>query len=136
MQHVVLLPKLCHLTYLVSKVSNAVFNIWLVTHINLSLILIIIMMDQMSSVEDHTTHIVLECHQDADNDRILNIRRSVSGIIHTLLGVSVCWKVQIQPAIASDSTDGEIRCMYNAVKKTKVIRRYMEALALYTALQH
>ena len=39
--------------------------------------------------------------------------------------------VQIQPAIASDSTDGEIRCTYKAVKKTKVIRRYMEALALY-----
>ena len=34
--------------------------------------------------------------------------------------------------MASDSTDGEIRCMYKAVKKTKVIRRYMEALALYT----
>ena len=54
------------------------------------------------------------------------------GIIHTLLGVSVCWKVQIRPAIASDSTDGESICIYKAVKKTKVIRRYMEALALYT----
>ena len=54
------------------------------------------------------------------------------GIIHTLLGVAVCWKVYIQLAIASDSTDGETRCMYKAVKKTKVIRRYMEALALHT----
>ena len=53
------------------------------------------------------------------------------GIIHTLLGVAVCWKLQIQPAIASDSTDGEIRCIYKAVKKTKVIRRYMEALSLH-----
>ena len=57
-------------------------------------------------VEDHTTQNCLECHQDIDHARILNIRRSVSGIIHTLLGVTVCWKVQIQPAIASDSTDG------------------------------
>ena len=54
------------------------------------------------------------------------------GIIHTLLDVAVCWKVKIQPAIESDSTDGEIRCMYKAVKKTKVIRGYMEALALHT----
>ena len=52
-------------------------------------------------------------------------------IIHTLLGVAVCWKVQIQPAIASNSTTGEIRYMYKSVKKTKVIQKYKEALALY-----
>ena len=34
--------------------------------------------------------------------------------------------------MASDSTDGEIRCMYKSVKKIQVIRRYMEDLALYT----
>ena len=39
--------------------------------------------------EDNTTHNFLECHQDADHARILNIRRSVLGIIHTLLGVAV-----------------------------------------------
>ena len=38
----------------------------------------------------------------------------------------------MQPAIAYDSTDGEIRCMYKSVKKTKFIQRCMEALALYT----
>ena len=83
-------------------------------------------------VDYHTTKNCLEYHQDADHARIFNRRRSVSCIIHTLLGASVCWKLQIHPAIASDSTDGEIRCMYKAVKKTKVIRRYMEALALHT----
>ena len=62
-------------------------------------------------VEYHTTQHFLECHQDVDHTIFLNIRLSVSGIIHTLLGVSVCWKVQIQPAIESDSTDGEIICM-------------------------
>ena len=85
-----------------------------------------------NQVEDHITQNCLEYHQDAYHAIILNRRRSVLGIIHTLLGVAVCWKVQIQPAISSDSTDGEIRCMYKAVKKTKVIRRYMEALALST----
>ena len=74
----------------------------------------------------------MECHQDADHAIIINIRRSVSGIIHTLLGVAVYWKVHIQLAIASDSTDGEIRYMYKAVNKTKGIRRYMEALSLIT----
>ena len=64
-----------------------------------------------NQVEDHTTQNCLECHQDADHAIILNRRRSVSGIIHNLLGVAVCCKVQIQPAIASDSTDGEIICM-------------------------
>ena len=64
-----------------------------------------------NQVEYHTTQIFLECHQDADHAKILNRRRSVSGIIHTLLGVAVFWKVQIQPAIASDYTDGEIICM-------------------------
>ena len=64
-----------------------------------------------NQVEYHTTQNFLECYQDADHARILNRRRSVSGIIHTLLGVAVLWKVQIQQAIASESTDGEIRCM-------------------------
>ena len=84
-----------------------------------------------NQVEDHTTQNCLECHKDEEHAIILNRRQSVSGIIHTLLGFSVCWKVQIKPAIESDSTDREIRCMYKAVKKTKVIRRHMEALALH-----
>ena len=50
----------------------------------------------------------LECYQDEDHDKILNIRRPVSGIIHTMLDVAVCWKVYIQIYIASESTDGEI----------------------------
>ena len=48
-----------------------------------------------NQVEDHTTQNFLEFHQDADHARILNRRRSVSGIIHTLLVVSFCWKVHI-----------------------------------------
>ena len=59
-----------------------------------------------NQVEDHTTHNVLECNQDADHARILNRRRLVSGIIHTLIGVAVCWKVHIHPAIVSESTCG------------------------------
>ena len=85
-----------------------------------------------NQVKDHTTQIFLECHQDADHARIINRRRSVSGIIHTLLGVSVCWKIHIQLDIASESTDGEIRCMYKDVNKTKVIWIYIEALAVHT----
>ena len=64
-----------------------------------------------NQVEDHTTQIFFEYHQDADHARIINIRCSVSVIIHTLLGVAVCFRLSIQPDIASDSTDGEIRCM-------------------------
>ena len=64
-----------------------------------------------NQVEDYTTQNCLEYHQDADHDRIFNRIRSVSGIIHTLLGISVCWKVYIQPDTASDYTDREIRCM-------------------------
>ena len=64
--------------------------------------------------QDHTTHNCLECHQYADHARIINIRRPVSGIIHTLIGVSFCLKVQIQPAIAYKSIDIEIRCMYKS----------------------
>ena len=75
-----------------------------------------------NKVEDYTTQKFLECHQDADN---ANRRRSFSGILHTMIGLYVSRKVQIKRDTASDSTDGEIRCMYKAVKKTKVIRRYM-----------
>ena len=81
--------------------------------------------------EDHTTHNYLEFHQDADHARIINIRRSVSGIIYTLLGFAACWKVQIQPDIAFDSTYGEIRYMYKAVNKTKDIWICMEDLVLH-----
>ena len=85
-----------------------------------------------NKVEYHTTQNCLECNQYADHSRIINRRRSVSGIIHTLPVVAVCWKVQIQPDIASDSNVGEIRCMYKAGNKNKFIRRYMEELALHT----
>ena len=50
MQPVVWQYKLWNLPYLISKLSNNVFNIWLVTHINLYFILLILMMDQISSV--------------------------------------------------------------------------------------
>ena len=83
-------------------------------------------------MEDYTTKYCLEYHQDADNTRIINIRLSVSGIIHTLLGITVSWKLQIQPAVESESTDGEILCMYKDVNKTKSICWYTEAWALHT----
>ena len=38
----------------------------------------------------------------------MNIRRLVSGIINALLGVSVLWKVQIQPSVAYEPTDGKL----------------------------
>ena len=85
-------------------------------------------------MEYYTTQIFLECHQDADHTIILNIRRSVSGIIHTLLDVSVYWKVQIQPAVAPESTYGEIRYMHKAVKKTKAIQKYMESSELHNGV--
>ena len=49
-----------------------------------------------------------------------------------MLGVDVFWKVKIKTAIDYESTDGEIRYMYKAFKKTRVVRRYTEALALHT----
>ena len=63
----------------------------------------------MNKVEDHTTQNFLEFHQYADHARIINRIRSVSGIVHNLFGRAICWKLQIQPDIASESTDVEIR---------------------------
>ena len=59
-----------------------------------------------NQMEEYTTQNFLEFHQYAYHSRIINRRRPASGIIHTFLGVYVCWKVHIQPAIASESTDG------------------------------
>ena len=64
--------------------------------------------------------------------RILNRRRSVSVIINTILGVAVFWKVQIKPTVNSESTDGDNRYMYKAVKKIKAIQGCMKYLALHT----
>ena len=76
-----------------------------------------------NKVEDHTSYSFLECHQDEYHTRILNRRWSVMGMIHTLFGVSVCLKLQIQPGIAYDSTDREIRCMCKYVKKNRIFWR-------------
>ena len=46
-----------------------------------------------NKVEYYKTGNFSECQQYADHARIINRRRSVSGIIHTLLGVAVCWKL-------------------------------------------
>ena len=40
-----------------------------------------------------------------------------------MLGVPVFWKVHTQTVIEYESTDGEIRCMYKADNKNKVIQR-------------
>ena len=85
-----------------------------------------------NQVEDCATKNFLECHQYSNYARIVNIRLLVSVIIYTLLGDSSCLKVQIQPDVASESTDGEIRCIYKYVKKTMAIRIFIEELALHT----
>ena len=64
-----------------------------------------------NKVEDYTTQNCLELHQYADHDIILNKIQSVLGIIHTMICVYVLRKLQIQPYIASESTDGEILYM-------------------------
>ena len=53
-----------------------------------------------NQVEDYTTQKFLKCYKYSVHARILNRRWLVSGIIHTLLGVSVFWKVQIQPDVS------------------------------------
>ena len=42
-----------------------------------------------NQVKDYITQNCLEYHQNADSASIINIRWSVSGIIHTLIGVAV-----------------------------------------------
>ena len=42
-----------------------------------------------NQVEYYTTQNFLERHQDLDHAISLNIRQSVSGILHTLIGVSI-----------------------------------------------
>ena len=59
-----------------------------------------------NTVEAYTTQNFLKFHQDEYHAIILNRRRSVSGNIHNILGVSIYWKVQIKPYVASESTDG------------------------------
>ena len=85
-----------------------------------------------NQVEDCTTRNCLECFQDLYHARILNIRRSFSVFIHAQIRVAVCWRLHIQPYMASNSNGVEIRCMYRSVKKNKGFCRYMEALALHT----
>ena len=79
-----------------------------------------------NQVEYYTTQNFLEFRQYEDHARILNIRRSVLAIINTMIDVSVLWKVQIKTSISSESTDGEIICMFKAANKTKSIWRYIK----------
>ena len=85
-----------------------------------------------TQAEDYNNHNCIEFHQYADHSIILNIRPSVLGIIHTVLGVSSWYKVHIKPSATSYYTDWEISYMYKAVKKNKTIWRYMEALEFQT----
>ena len=62
----------------------------------------------------------------------MNRIRPVSRIVHTILGVDVLCKIQIQPAAYLEYTDGEISYMYKDFKKTKSIGGFMEAWALHT----
>ena len=67
-----------------------------------------------------------------NHPRINNRRWYVSGIINTIIGVLVWWKVQIQTDVASESTYVWIIWMYKTVNNTEEIWCYMEDLALHT----
>ena len=67
-----------------------------------------------------------------NHPRINNIIWYVSGLIHTIIGVLVWWKVHIKTDVASESTAVWIRWMKKDVKDTKEIWCYMEDLALHT----
>ena len=67
-----------------------------------------------------------------DHAIIINRGWYLSETIHTLLGVYALWKVQIQPKLAFDSADGEIRCLYESVNNTKYFQYHMESLFLHT----
>ena len=82
-------------------------------------------------IEYYTTCNFLECHQDADHVGIINRWKYVSGIIHTLLGVSVCWKIKINNSVSSYSTYGETHCLYKAVKNTKYFQCYTDSIFLH-----
>ena len=55
-----------------------------------------------NQVEEYTTHNCLECYQYADHAIIINRRRSVSGILHTLIGVANM-DTLIQPPITTNA---------------------------------
>ena len=74
-------------------------------------------------VEAYNTQNYLQCHQDVYHARNLNRKLSISVIIHTLLGVAVLWKVQIQSYVAYAYTDGEICFVYKYAKKNKDVCR-------------
>ena len=119
-----------HLLLHVSKISNAAFNIQLVTLIDpfypynsYDGLNIIILTRRGDQIEDYTTQNCLYFHQDAYYVMIINRIRLVSGIIHTITGVYVCQKVHIKKAVASVYIYVEIICMYKDVKKTKDIRK-------------
>ena len=134
--------KLWRLIFLISNVSGNASNILLGTIVNLSFILlginyhdgsnVTILTWSENQVKDNITQNCLERHQNAENIVPFNRRRSFLEIIHTLLGVSLFWRVQIQLAVASEYTEGLIKYMYNCVKKTIGIIRYMEFLKLHT----
>ena len=61
-------------------------------------------------MEDYITRDCLVCHQYVYHNRTVNRMRSLSGIVHTPLGIAVFQKFQINHAVVSDYTDGEICC--------------------------
>ena len=71
-------------------------------------------------VEYYATHHLFQFHQYVNHARIINRNQYLSVIIHT--------QVQIQPSFDSNCTDGEIRCMYKTINKTKFVWHKMESL--------
>ena len=83
-------------------------------------------------VEDYITHNCFECSQNADDAITIYRRRYVYIIIHIYIGVSIFRKVHIYLIVSSNSIDGKIHRLYNSIKKTKSVWRYMASLALRT----
>ena len=58
-----------------------------------------------NQAEYYTVHTFIETFKDADHARIITRIWSVLGINKNILGFALFWKIHIQPAVSSDSTD-------------------------------
>ena len=82
-----------------------------------------------NDVDEYEFSSGLEAWPDAGHAREKALRCSHGGVIHTILGTSIAWKV-FKLAVPLHSTDAEVRVCLLAVKRTKQHRLFLEHLGI------
>lgn len=77
------------------------------------------------------TDAVVHGYSDADHASVTGIRKSVSGMLLTIAGMTVAWRSKLQQSIVDSSTDAEYIALHYAARETVFLADIIDEMFFY-----